>query len=222
MFSDLPDSIQQFVDFCHQDDGSGHDLDHLQRVAQMAHKLSQDEMHIDRELIHMACWLHDTIDVKLTDQTEQRVQKIRELLSSLSWSSLRIDHLIDVIQRVSFKGAGVDTSMPSLEGKIVQDADRLDALGAIGVARCFAFGGNRSRPLYVPDQKVVFHQSEAEYRSEQKNAQGSLNHFDEKLLLLTERMQTPMGKRWARKRHRLLETFKRQFIEEWFSEDFPE
>ena len=109
--------------------------------------------------------------------------------------------------------------MKTIEGKVVQDADRLDAIGAVGVARCFAFGGSRHRLIWNPDEKPDFHQSEEAYR---KTKSSTLMHFDEKLLLLKDMMQTESGKKVAQKRHEYLANFKKQFIEEWYGNDMKD
>jgi len=120
---------------------------------------------------------------------------------------------------VSYLGAGVETPMHTLEGKLVQDADRLDALGAIGIARCFAYGGKKGRLLYDPNSAPQLHSSADNYFQSEGT---SLNHFYEKLLLLQDRMQTVSGKKAAAKRHRYLEDYLNQFLSEWNGQDLPD
>ena len=123
-----------------------------------------------------------------------------------------IESVVDIVSTISYKGAGVATPMKTLEGKIVQDADRLDAIGALGIARTFAYGGYKNRLIYHPDEKPVLHQSYIDYK---KNEGHTINHFYEKLLLLRERMNTKTGKQIADGRHQFMENFLEQFYKEW-------
>ena len=120
--------------------------------------------------------------------------------------------VVDIVATISYKGAGVTTAMRTLEGQCVQDADRLDAIGAIGIARCFAYGNHTNRLMHDPDEAPVLHQTAAAYKA----AKGaSLNHFYEKLFLLKDRMNTPTGHALAEPRHRFTEEFVAQFLAEW-------
>ena len=123
-----------------------------------------------------------------------------------------IEHVCDIVATVSFKGAGVETPMATLEGKIVQDADRLEAIGAIGIARCFAFGGAKGRLMHDPEDPPELHASFEDYK---KKSGPSINHFYEKLLLLKDRMNTETGRTLATQRHQVLEDFLEQFHAEW-------
>jgi uncharacterized protein len=123
-----------------------------------------------------------------------------------------VDHVAGIVAAISFKGAGVATPMTTTEGAVVQDADRLDALGAIGIARAFAYGGFRGRPLHDPEVPAEPHDSVAAYK---RGTGPSLNHFSEKLLLLKDRMNTAAGRRLAADRHRYLEQFRDRFLAEW-------
>ncbi|HBX65718.1 MAG TPA: phosphohydrolase, partial [Balneolaceae bacterium] len=123
-----------------------------------------------------------------------------------------IIHICDIIRDVSFKGADVETPMKTIEGKIVQDADRLDALGAIGIARAFAYGGYKGRELYNPDIKPEAHDSFEAYK---KSTGPTINHFYEKLFLLKDRMNTDSGKQEAEKRHQFMKEYVDQFMAEW-------
>jgi uncharacterized protein len=123
-----------------------------------------------------------------------------------------IDTVCEIIATVSFKGAGVPTEMSSIEGKCVQDADRLDAIGAIGIARTFAFGGHFHQPMYEPDISPELHASFEAYR---KKRTSTINHFYEKLLLLKDRMQTDSGRAMAAQRHEFMVAYLKQFFEEW-------
>jgi uncharacterized protein len=123
-----------------------------------------------------------------------------------------IDHVCEIVAGLSFKGAGVATPMRSLEGQCVQDADRLDALGAIGVARTFAYGGHKGQPLHDPEAQPELHASFDAYK---RGGGSSINHFYEKLLLLKDRMNTSAGKRLAAERHAFMERYLEQFHAEW-------
>ena len=123
-----------------------------------------------------------------------------------------IDHICDIIATISFKGAGVPTPMRTKEGEVVQDADRLDALGAIGIARAFSYGGHKNRLMYDPSVSPASHQNKEAYF---KNQGSTINHFYEKLLLLKDRMNTSTGKRLAEERHVFMEKYLEQFYKEW-------
>jgi len=123
-----------------------------------------------------------------------------------------IHQVVDIVATISFKGAGVTTAMSTLEGKCVQDADRLDAIGAIGIARCFAYGGHAGRLMYDPDEPPVMHATAEAYKSSKGH---SLNHFYEKLFLLKDRMNTESGKAMAEERHRFMEEYVERFLAEW-------
>jgi len=118
----------------------------------------------------------------------------------------------ELVDNISYKGAKVEVRQLNLETKIVQDADRLDAIGAIGIARAFAFGGNRSQPIHITDKKPTLHSS---FESYAKSKTTTINHFYEKLLLLKEKMNTETGKKLAKERHQFMEVFLNQFYSEW-------
>ena len=135
-----------------------------------------------------------------------------EWLAGQGVDSTTIEHVCEIIRDLSFKGAGVPTPMRTLEGRVVQDADRLDAIGAIGIARAFAYGGHAGRALYDPDVSPEQHGSFAAYK---KNNGPTINHFYEKLLLLKDRMQTPTATRLAQQRHQFMEAYLQNFFAEW-------
>ncbi len=171
-----------------------------------------DREQADRTIVEIAALLHDVADWKLADGGEEAgMQQIRDLLIN-EIENAELDHVCQIIRDLSFKGAGVSTPMQTLEGKIVQDADRLDAIGAIGIARAFAYGGNRDRLIHDPEKPPVLHESFEAYK---KNKGASINHFYEKLLLLKERMNTESGRELAEERHRFMELYLDQFFREW-------
>lgn len=210
------ENIESFVREKLGKDYSGHDFYHCFRVRTVAEKLSAYEGNCDLTVIICAAILHDVPDVKVCKDVEQAKRDIRKLLTDSNLSTQQIDHIMSIINNLSYKGAGVDTTMPIIEGKIVQDADRLDSIGAIGISRCFAYGGHVGHPIYDPLEKPVMHSSEEEYR---KSKGSSINHFYEKLLLLKDRMQTKSGKKIAEERHNYIESFLKRFLSEWNGDD---
>ncbi|HET6425706.1 MAG TPA: HD domain-containing protein [Planctomycetaceae bacterium] len=196
-------------------DSSGHDWWHIDRVRRNACRLAVAEG-ADPLVTELAALLHDIADWKFHGGDEMAGPRAaRQWLEQHAVDSRVVDHVGEIIAAVSFKGAGVKTDMPTLEGRCVQDADRLDAIGAIGIARAFAFGGHFGRAIYDPEHPPELHDSFAAYKSK---GGPSINHFYEKLLLLKDRMQTATGRKMAEERHRFLETFLAQFFAEWDAE----
>jgi uncharacterized protein len=178
----------------------------------MAKFISKEES-ADTFVVQLAALLHDIGDWKFhggDDNVGPRAA--RKLLSKQGVHKEIIDHVCEIIRTAPFKGAGVKTRMQTLEGKVVQDADRLDAIGAIGIARAFAYGGSKNRLIYNPNQKPVLHKSKEEYL---KSESPTINHFFEKLLLLKDRMNTKTAKRIAKERHKFMEKYLKRFFEEW-------
>ena len=193
-------------------DGSGHDWWHIYRVWTVAKTIAAEEK-ADMQTVELSALLHDIADWKFHDGDDSKGPAVaREFLNNNSAAPELIDSVVDIISTVSYKGAGVATPMKTLEGKIVQDADRLDAIGALGIARTFAYGGYKNRLIYHPDEKPVLHQSFGDYK---KNEGHTINHFYEKLLLLKDRMNTKTGKRMAEGRHQFMQNFLDQFYKEW-------
>jgi uncharacterized protein len=193
-------------------EGSGHDWWHIHRVRNTALKLGKKEK-ADLFVIELAALLHDIADHKFHDGDEKiGPATARKWLSNLNTDESVIDHVCEIIRDVSFKGAEVETPMKTKEGQIVQDADRLDAIGAIGVARAFAYGGYKGRELHNPNIKPKSHDSFDSYK---KSAGPTLNHFYEKLFLLKDRMNTESGRKLAEQRHRFMQEFVERFLKEW-------
>ena len=205
-------STEKYVHNYFENEGSGHDWWHIHRVWNMAIKITKTEGG-DLFLIEMAALLHDLDDWKLSDTGQK--SKTEKWLSSIDFPKAKISVIVEIIEQVSFKGAGVENHATSVEAKIVQDADRLDAIGAIGIARTFAYGGNKGRLIYHPDVKPEMHNTFDEYK---KTTAPTINHFYEKLLLLKEMLNTETAREIAGKRHRFMETFLEQFYGEWESE----
>lgn len=199
-------------------EGSGHDWFHIERVWRLARRIAEAEG-APLEVAELGALLHDIADWKFhagDDSIGPRTA--RTLLEQAGAAPALIDSVVDIVASISFKGAGVATPMASLAGACVQDADRLDALGAIGIARCFAYGGHAGRLIHDPEVAPVLHATAEAYKS----ARGtSLNHFHEKLLLLKERMNTASGRALAESRHRYMAGFVDRFLDEWAGIDCP-
>jgi uncharacterized protein len=195
------------------EESSGHDWWHIYRVWKMAQTLCNEEKDADRTIVELAALLHDIADWKFHNGDETAGPKAaRQWLERQKVDEGIIDQVSDIIKNMSFKGAATKTATLSLEGQIVQDADRLDAIGAIGIARAFAYGGHANRLLYDPDIKAEKHQTAEAYKS---NQSSTINHFYEKLLLLKDRMNTPSARRIAEHRHQIMEEFLTEFYDEW-------
>lgn len=193
-------------------EGSGHDWWHVFRVWQMSKRLQSTEGG-DLLIVELAALLHDIADWKFAGGDELAGgRESRKWLESLGVSESTIAHVVDIVDHVSFKGSGIPTPMSTIEGKIVQDADRLDAIGAIGIARAFAYGGSKGRSLYDPDANASLHLSAEEYKT---NQNSTIQHFHDKLLLLRDRMNTKSARQIAFGRHAFLEVFLEEFHAEW-------
>ncbi len=193
-------------------EGTGHDWWHIQRVLNNAVLIGEKEG-ADMLVVQLGALLHDIADFKFHGGDETVGPRVaKEWLEQLHVTPSIIERVVHIVKDISFKGANVATPMQTLEGKVVQDADRLDALGAIGIARTFAYGGYRGNELHNPEQAPVMHDTFEAY----KNSNGTtINHFYEKLLLLKELMNTSTGKALAEERHRYMEEFLTQFYREW-------
>ena len=198
----------------HQLEGAeaGHDWFHIERVYRNALHIA-DQEHCNREVVQLAALLHDIADSKFHGGDESIGPKTaRTFLESQHADEATIDHVVKIIENISFKGGKTERTFSSLELDIVQDADRLDAIGAIGIARTFNYGGFKNRPMYDPAIAPNMHMTKEEYKA--SNA-PTINHFYEKLLLLKDRMNTPTGRKIAEERHRFMEVFLAQFYAEW-------
>lgn len=212
MNQEIINAIAQRVRDTLEGEGSGHDWWHILRVWNMAKHLCEMER-ADFFVVELAALLHDIADWKFHDGDETVGPRVaREILTEYGADSTVSDHVATIISTMSFKGAGVATPMTTLEGKIVQDADRLDAIGAIGIARTFAYGGHKNREMYNPEQKPTQHNSKEAYFTAGSH---TINHFYEKLLLLKDRMNTDAAKTIAQDRHQFMEQFLERFYEEW-------
>ena len=193
----------------------GHDWFHIERVYKNALLIAEEE-ECDLTVVKLAALLHDIADSKFNNGDESIGPKIaREFLESQNISEEIISHVIAIIENISFKGGNFEKKFNSKELEIVQDADRLDAIGAIGIARTFNYGGFKNRPLYNPNIQPNLNMSKEEYKNSES---PTLNHFYEKLLLLKDKMNTETGKKIAQKRHDFMVTFLSQFYAEWDGE----
>ncbi len=193
-------------------ESSGHDWHHINRVWQLTRLIASQEG-ADSQIAELGALVHDIADWKFHDGDDSIGPREAEALLRREGATEEvIAAVVDIVATISYKGAGVTTAMRTLEGQCVQDADRLDAIGAIGIARCFAYGGHAGRLLHDPDEAPVLHQTAAAYKASKG---ASLNHFYEKLFLLKDRMNTPTGRVLAEPRHRFMEAFVAQFLEEW-------
>jgi uncharacterized protein len=196
-------------------DSSGHDWHHTDRVRRTALAIAREEGG-DSVVIELAALLHDVADWKFAGGDHLAGPRAaRQWLEQNGAAPALVDHVEQIVAGLSFKGAGVPTPMATLEGQIVQDADRLDAIGAIGIARTFAYGGHKGQPIYDPDLPPTPHDSFAAYK---RGGGSTINHFYEKLLLLADRMNTAAARRLAAQRHQFLEQFLEEFLAEWNAE----
>jgi uncharacterized protein len=193
----------------------GHDWFHIERVYKNAVSIAQSES-CDETVVKLGALLHDIADSKFHEGDETLgPKKARVFLESENVTETVIAHVVNIIENISFKGGNFEKQFHSKELDIVQDADRLDALGAIGIARTFNYGGYKNRPLYNPAIPPKLHMSKEEYKTSEA---PTLNHFYEKLLLLKDQMNTETGKQMAQERHHFMETFLSQFYAEWDGE----
>ena len=213
--SDLISKTISFVKAKLENAEGGHDWFHIERVYRNAILISKNEV-CDTAVVQLGALLHDIADSKFHDGDETIGPKIaREFLEAEETDQATIDHVINIIENISFKGGNFEKEFHSKELDIVQDADRLDALGAIGIARMFNYGGFKNRSIYDPKIAPNTKMTKDEYK---KSASPTINHFYEKLFLLKDKMNTETGKQIATERHRYMQGFLSQFYAEWEGE----
>lgn len=204
-----------FVKETLKDAEGGHDWFHIERVYKNALLISKEE-HADTFVISLGALLHDIADYKFHNGDETIGPKIAsDFLETQEVPREIINQVVKIIENISFKGGNGNQHFHSIELDILQDADRLDALGAIGIARTFNYGGFKGRPLYDPSVQPDLNMTKEQYKA--SNA-PTINHFYEKLLLLKERMNTTTGRKIAEQRHQFMEDFLQQFYAEWNGE----
>jgi uncharacterized protein len=203
-------NAEQFVRIKLARDFSGHDWWHIDRVRNNAVSIAQKE-NADVFLCELTALLHDLTDEKLVSDVREAEQQLNSWLVDQGLPQPYVDQVLEIISTMSFKG-GSGPAMTTLEGQIVQDADRLDAIGAVGISRVFAYSGAKGRPIHDPTVKPREVMTKDEYRSGNDTA---INHFYEKLLKLKSLMNTEIGKQMAEQRHAFMEQYLQQFYSEW-------
>ena len=210
MQNEVINKALEFVKNIFENDFSGHDYFHTLRVFNMATQIANNE-NANLITVQLSALLHDVDDIKLSPQTHESKANAKRFLNQIRASDDDIDEILKIISEVSF--IGKDSVIPSsLEGKCVQDADRLDAIGAIGIARAFAYGGGHNRYMHHPDIKPKLNMTKEEYRSHKST---TINHFYEKLFNLTAMMNTQTAKNIAIAREKYMKEYIAEFMAEW-------
>ncbi|CAM2884495.1 HD domain-containing protein [Paenibacillus sediminis] len=194
-------------------DSSGHDWWHIERVTSLAKRIAKQE-NADVFICELSALLHDVADEKLNPSKEAGMHKVADWLEQQKVDGDAAEHVLDIIGAMSYRG-GNSERMRTLEGRVVQDADRLDALGAIGIARTFAYSGSKGQVMYDPDIPVRDQMTPEEYRGGKSTA---VNHFYEKLFKLKDLMNTDYARKLADERHEFMEQFIARFYKEWNGE----
>ncbi|MCX8670628.1 HD domain-containing protein [Gilliamella sp. B2865] len=196
-------------------DFSGHDMAHIERVVKLAQKILNHQPQANAFIVLMSAYLHDVIDEKVTEDVDSAIIELKEYLRSLKLTSAEINAIFDIIENMSYRKNLSQKATLSLEGQIVQDADRLDAIGAIGIGRTFYYGGNKHNIMHDPNVPPRIKLDEKNY----KQTNTVINHFYEKLFLLKDMMNTDTAKQMAEQRHEILVKFVNQFEQEWLGID---
>lgn len=210
MENELIKNALEFVRSIFENDFSGHDYFHTLRVYKTATNIAIKE-NADVEIVQLSSLLHDVDDIKLSPKTHANKDNAVSFLKSNNVDDTKIKLICEIIDEISFAGSG--SSVPkTIEGKCVQDADRLDAIGAIGIARAFAYGGHHNRELHNPDIKPKLNMSREEYYNHKST---TINHFYEKLSLLKDLMNTQTARQIAEKRQAYMQEYIEEFMAEW-------
>lgn len=211
----MQDVILSTIDFVKEtlaNAEGGHDWFHIERVWKTARNIAEQE-EVDIYVVELAALLHDIADSKFHDGDESVGPRIaRDFLESIKLPYEIVEHVVMIIENISFKGGNHLPNFSSKELLVVQDADRLDAIGAIGIARAFNYGGFKNRALYDPSIPPNLNLDKEAYK---KSSAPTINHFYEKLLQLKDRMNTDTGRKIAEERHRFMELYLEQFYKEW-------
>jgi len=204
--------IEQRLMKLFKNESTGHDWFHTSRVSKLSMHIAKD-YNVNLDVVCLGALLHDVSDHKFNGgDLEKGGQIAKKWMDELNIDAVVQLNVLHIVNNISYKGAQVENKISSLEGKIVQDADRLEAIGAIGIARTFAFGGFVGQPIYDPEVKPTLHNNFEAYSKERTH---TINHFYEKLLLLKDKMHTSKGKEIAEERHQLMENFLKEFYKEW-------
>jgi len=210
-----PSILQQTIDYVKETLAlaeGGHDWFHIERVWKNARQIARTE-NVDMEIVELAALLHDIADSKFNGGDEEIGPRTARLfLEGKQYAADRTAHVVNIVRHISFKGGKEAVVFSSPELEVVQDADRLDAIGAIGIARAFHFGGFKGRAIYDPAIPPNLNMTKEEYKN---SPAPTINHFYEKLLLLANRMNTKTGRLLAMERHRFMDSFLQQFYKEW-------
>ncbi|MGJ5913195.1 HD domain-containing protein [Staphylococcus equorum] len=210
---EIVNSAHIYMESFHKEDATGHDVAHVLRVVKMANYIAQQEQVGNLLTIQLASLLHDTVDAKLTD-TSQAKHRLTQFLTQLQLPIQQQEAILHIIEHMSYKnGENNDISL-SIEGQIVRDADRLDAIGAIGIARTFQYAGHFGEPMWI---EGAYNDTLSNKEIDNKNVPASaIKHFYEKLFKLKALMHTTTAKRLAQQRHEYMEVFVTQFFNEWY------
>ena len=203
-------AMEQYAKRVLDSDTSGHDWSHIERVVNTTKTIAKAEG-ADLFICEAAALLHDVIDDKIIQDPADALKELKKFLTSIEVTPEQIEAIVSIITRMSFKNHKEQQEL-SLEGKVVQDADRLDAIGAIGIARVMCFSGSTGRSIHKPEMKPRENLTPEEYRNGESTA---IMHFYEKLLKLKDLMNTDYGKKLAKGRHEFLELYLKQFYAEW-------
>lgn len=213
------DNTRQFVQHTLKNAEGGHDWFHIERVVRNSRQIAEEER-VDLFVVELGALLHDIADSKFHKGDETIGPSLaRKFLNGQGLDKDTVDHVVRIIENISFKGGNFEQKFSSPELEVIQDADRLDALGAVGIARTFNYGGYKGRLLFDPAIKPNQKMTPEEYKA---SSAPTINHFYEKLLLLKDRMNTKSGKRLAEERHEFMEHYLEQFYKEWGADPFPE
>lgn len=194
----------------HDNDYSGHDIAHIERVTSLAQRIAHSEQQGDITIITLSALLHDVIDDKLTDKS-LAIKELKTFFTEIELNEASQQHILHIIQNLSYRNGQNNNVRLSIEGQIVRDADRLDAIGAIGIARTFQFAGHFDEPMWTEAP----HKEQPKPNTIFSLPPSAIRHFYDKLLKLTELMHTETGRKLARERHEFMEQFLDQFYKEW-------
>ncbi|PXZ03452.1 HD domain-containing protein [Gilliamella apicola] len=209
------DNVKAFVKQKLSHDFSGHDMAHIERVVKLANKILNHQPQANAFIVLMSAYLHDVIDEKVIADVNNAINELQDYLRSLNLTTEEMRAIFDIIENMSYRKNLSQKTTLSLEGQIVQDADRLDAIGAIGIGRTFYYGGNKHNIMHDPNILPRTKLNEDNY----KQPNTVINHFYEKLFLLKDMMNTQTAKQIAEQRHEILVKFVKQFEQEWLGND---
>lgn len=209
------ENVKAFVKQKLSHDFSGHDMAHIERVVKLANKILNHQTQANAFIVLMSAYLHDVIDEKVIADVNNAINELQDYLRSLNLTTEEMRAIFDIIENMSYRKNLSQKTTLSLEGQIVQDADRLDAIGAIGIGRTFYYGGNKHNIMHDPNILPRTKLNEDNY----KQPNTVINHFYEKLFLLKDMMNTQTAKQIAEQRHEILVKFVKQFEQEWLGND---